>query len=454
MKKSKLEKGLTILVIIAICLISFVGIYVKKQGKMQNVLPQYRLGMNLGGARVTKYKVSDKTQEIVYDASGNVTSEGKNEDGSLKEGYTKEDKAINSEEVKNEENFKTAKRIIQNRLKNMGVSEYKVKLNHNSGEMIVEVPEDSSTDEVISNLTYLGKFEMKDSTTNEVLMNNQDVKQASCVYGNTATGTVVYLNIEFNKEGTKKFENITKTYISSTNEEGTTQTKNVSIELDGESMIKTYFNETISNGVLPLTIGSASTSSEEITSYIRQANQVAGLIDAGVMPVQYELVENNYMSPSIDTTIIKIIVGVIGIILVIGFINWIVRYKVNAVFSIISYLGFVAITLLAIRYANVVISLEAIVAVIFLLIASYMIFTYTLKQFAKKDANQFDIIKETYKRYASVFAPVLIMAVVFTFMNWLPISSIGMNLFWGITILVIYYYIVVRLLFDVQEVKK
>ncbi len=454
MKKSKLEKGLTILVIIAICLISFVGIYVKKQGKMQNVLPQYRLGMNLGGARVTKYKVSDKTQEIVYDASGNVTSEGKNEDGSLKEGYTKEDKAINSEEVKNEENFKTAKRIIQNRLKNMGVSEYKVKLNHNSGEMIVEVPEDSSTDEVISNLTYLGKFEMKDSTTNEVLMNNQDVKQASCVYGNTATGTVVYLNIEFNKEGTKKFENITKTYISSTNEEGTTQTKNVSIELDGESMIKTYFNETISNGVLPLTIGSASTSSEEITSYIRQANQVAGLIDAGVMPVQYELVENNYMSPSIDTTIIKIIVGVIGIILVIGFINWIVRYKVNAVFSIISYLGFVAITLLAIRYANVVISLEAIVAVIFLLIASYMIFTYTLKQFAKKDANQFDVIKETYKRYASVFAPVLIMAVVFTFMNWLPISSIGMNLFWGITILVIYYYIVVRLLFDVQEVKK
>lgn len=454
MKKSKLGKGLTILVIIAICLISFAGIYVKKQGNMQNVLPDYQLGMNLSGARITKYKVSDKTEEIVYDASGNVTTDGKNEDGSLKEGYTKEDRKINTEEVKTEENYKTAKRIMQNRLKNMGVSEYKVRLNHNSGEMIVEVPEDSNTDEVISNLTYLGKFEIKDSTTNEVLMNNQDVKQASCVYGSTSTGTVVYLNIEFNKEGTKKFEDITKTYISSTNEEGKTETKNVSIELDGESMIKTYFNETISNGVLPLTIGSASTSSEEIASYIRQANQVAGLIDAGAMPVQYELAENNYMSPSVDTTTIKIIMGVIGIILVIGFINWIVRYKVNGVFSTISYLGFIAITLLAIRYANVAISLEAIAAAILLLFASYVVFTYTLKQFAKKDANQFDIIKETYKRYASIFAPILIMAVVFTFINWLPISSIGMNLFWGITILVIYYYIVVRLLFDVQEVKK
>lgn len=454
MKKSKLVKGLTVLMIIAICLISFAGIFVKKQGKMQNILPEYQLGMNLNGARVAKFKVSDKTEEIVYDPSGNVTTDGKNEDGSLKEGYTKEDKAINSEESKNENNYKTAKKIMENRLKNMGVSEYQVRLNSNSGEIIVEVPEDSNTDEVISNLTYLGRFEIKDSDTNEVLMNNQDVKQASCVYGSTSTGTVVYLNIEFNKEGTKKFEDITKTYISSTNEEGKTATKNVSIELDGESMIKTYFNETISNGVLPLTIGSASTSSEEITSYIRQANQVAGLIDAGVMPVQYELAENNYMSPSVDTTTIKIIMGVIGIILVIGFINWIVRYKVNGVFSTISYLGFIAITLLAIRYANVVISLEAITAAILLLFASYVVFTYTLKQFAKKDANQFDIIKETYKRYASIFAPVLIMAVVFTFINWLPISSIGMNLFWEITILVIYYYIVVRLLFDVQEVKK
>lgn len=454
MKKSKLGKGLTILVIIAICLISFAGIYVKNQGTMQNVLPEYHLGMNLNGARVTKYRVSDKTKEIVYDASGNVTTEGKNEDGSLKEGYTKEEKAVNSEEVKTEDNFKIAKKIIQNRLKNMGVSEYKVRLNHNTGEMIVEVPEDSSTDEVISNLTYLGKFEIKDSTTNEVLMNNQDVKQASCVYGSTSTGTVVYLNIEFNKEGTKKFEDITKTYISSTNEEGKTQTKNISIELDGESIIKTYFNETISNGVLPLTIGSASTSSEEITSYIKQANQVAGLIDAGVMPVQYELEQNNYMSPAINMPTIKVIMGVIGILLIIAFANWMVRYKGNGVFSTISYLGFVAITLLAIRYANVVISLEAIVAAIFLLIASYMIFTYTLKQFTKKDANQFDIIKETYKRYASIFAPLFTMAIVFTFMNWLPISSIGMNLFWGITILVIYYYIVVRLLFDVQEVKK
>ncbi len=454
MKKSKLGKGLTVLAIIAICLISFVGIYVKKQGEMVNLLPQYRLGMNLGGARVAKFKISDKTEEIIYDASGKVTTEGKNEDGSLKEGYTKEDKPVNSQEVKTEDNYKMAKKIMQNRLKNMGISEYQVKLNHNNGEMVIEVPEDSNTDEIISNLIYLGKFEIKDSDTNEVLMNNKDVKQASCVYGSTSTGTVVYLNIEFNKDGTKKLENITKTYISSTNEEGKTQTKNISIELDGESMIKTYFNETISNGILPLTIGSASTSSEEITSYIRQANQVAGLIDAGVMPVQYELEQNNYMSPSIDTTIIKIIMGVIGIILVIGFVNWIVRYKVNGVFSTISYFGFVAITLLAIRYANVVISLEAIVAVIFLLIASYIIFTYTLKQFAKKDANQFDIIKETYKRYASILAPTLIMGVVFTFMNWLPISSIGMNLFWGITILVIYYYMVVRLLFDVQEVKK
>lgn len=453
MKESKLKKGLTILVIIAICLISFVGIFVKQQGQMQNILPEYKVGMNLSGARVAKFKVSDKTEEIIYDVSGKVTTEGKNEDGSLKEGYTKETKAINSEESKNINNYKIVKNIIQSRLKNMGISEYQVRLNDN-GEIVVYLPEDSNTDEAISNLTYLGKFEIKDSDTNEILMNNQDVKKASCVYGSTNTGTAVYLNIEFNKEGTKKLENITKTYISSKDESGNTVTKNISIELDGESMIKTYFGETISNGVLPLTIGKASTSSEEIASYINQANQVVGLIDAGVMPIQYELEQNNYISSPIDYTILVVIIGLIGILIVIGFIYWIVCYKVNGVFTVIAYLGAIAITLLAVRYANVIVSLEALTSVICLLVASYVIFTYTLKQFTKKDANKKDVIKETYKRYASIFSPLLIVAVVFTFINWLPISSIGMILFWGITILTIYYYVIVKLLFEVQEVKK
>lgn len=453
MKKSKLGKVLTIFVIIAICLISFLGIFVKKQGQMTNLLPEYRLGMNLTGARVAKFIVSDDTQEIIYDTEGKVTTDGTKEDGSLKEGYTKETKAINSEDVLKEYNYKKVKKIMENRLNNMGIQEYDIRLNNSNGEILVKLPEDANTNKAIGNLAYLGKFEIKDSQTKEVLMNNEDVKQASAVYGSASTGTAVYLSIEFNKEGKQKLEDITKTYISSTDEEGNTVIKKISIELDGESMLENYFEETISTGILQLSIGSSSTSSKEISSYIEQANEVAGLIDSGVMPIQYELEENNYFSASIDSRITKVILGILLVLIAISFIYWMVRFHLNGIFSVISTFGLMAIILLVVRYANVVISIEAIVAVISVLVSNYMLLQAALTKFEKGQDKKTEIIKQTYKRYASILCPIAIIAVVFTFINWLPIASIGMILFWGMTILVIYDYVIMKLLLDCKEIK-
>lgn len=451
MKKSKLGKVLTVLVIIAICLISFGGILVKKQGQMQNLLPDYNLGMNLSGARVAKFVVSDETQEIIYDAEGNVATDGKNEDGSLKEGYTKQEKKVNSEEILNEENYAQAKNIIEKRLKKMGVSEFNVRQNSKTGEMIIEIPEDTYTDEVIGNLTYAGKFEIKDSQTDEVLIDNKNIKASSAVYGSTETGTAVYLSIEFNKEGKQKLEEITKTYISSTDEEGNDTTKKISIELDDETMLETYFGETITTGILQLSIGSPSTSNEEVASYIKQANMVASLIDSGDMKIHYELEENNYISAPIDNLIAKSIFGIILVILVVGFIYWIVRYKLNGIFAVISYIGMIATSLLAIRYANVTISIEAIVSLVSILVANYFFMQYVLKELVKGEENKTEIIKQAYKRYASILCPLLIVAVVFTFTTWLPITSIGMTLFWGMFVATIYNYIVIKLLLDRKE---
>lgn len=454
MKKSKLIKGLTVLVIIAICLISFCGIYVKKQGRMTNVMPEYNLGMNLSGARVAKLKISDDTEEIIYDAEGNVTADGTNEDGTLKEGYTKESKPVNSEELLNENNYEMAKRIMQNRLDNMGISEYDLRLNYNNGEIIVSLPEDSDTDMTISNLSYLGKFEIKDSKTDEVLMDNSNIKNASAVYGSTNTGTRVYLSIEFNKEGKQKLEDITRKYISSKDEEGNDTTNKISIKLDDETLLDTYFDEPITTGSLELSIGSASTSNEEISEYVKQANQIAGLIKNDVMKIKYELSENNYVSASIDNIDIKVILCVIIAIQIIGFIYWGIRYKANGIFAIIGTCGLVAIILLVVRYANVTISLEAITAIIGILVSNFLMLQYALRKFEKSEGNKVEIIKETYKRYISILLPLCIIAIVFTFINWLPIASIGMILFWGIVILMLYNYIVMSFLFDLKEVRK
>lgn len=453
MKNIKLEKVLTILVILAICLISFVGIFVKKQGWIQNILPEFTLGMNLTGARVANFVVSDHTKEVIYDAQGNVTTEGTNEDGSLKEGYTKQTEPENKEEVLIEENFQTAKNIMEKRLKKLGINEYTIKLNSTTGEIMVELPENDHTDEALSNLTYMGKFEIKDSQTKEVLLSNKQVKHASAVYGSIATGTTVFLRIEFDKEGRQKLEEMTKTYISTTDEEGNTVTKNISIELDGESMLNTYFGETITTGILQLSIGSATTSNEELATYIEQASRVAGLIDSGVMDIHYELEGNNFISTPVNSIQTKIIIIVIMVVLASGFIYWGIRYRKNGVYASILYLGWIAITLLVIRYANVPLSWETVASIVSMLVANYAVLQYALVKFASGKYNKTEIIKDTYKRYASILFPLLIIGIVATFMTWLPIASIGMVLFWGMTILALYDYIMMKLLLDVQEVE-
>lgn len=451
METRKLGKILMVLCVIAICLISFVGILVSEQGQMKNVLPEYRLGMNLTGGRVSKFKISEKTEDTIYDAEGKVTNEGTNEDGSLKEGYRKETKPVNAEDCLNIDNYQKAKKVMENRLKSMGISEYLVKLNEQTGEMLIEIPEDMKTDQTLSSLTYVGKFEIKDNDTKEVLLDNKDVKRASVVYGSTSSGTAVYLSVEFGKEGKQKLEDITKTYISKTDEEGNTVTKNVSIELDGDSLITTYFGETISTGILQLSIGTASTSNEQITTYIEQASRVAGLVDSGDMPIVYELEENNFISNKDNMVIVKAIMMVLFVTVMIGLIYWIVKYKMNGLFAAISYIGLLAIVLLVLRYANVVIAFEALVAVISIFVANYAVLQYILGKLQKTQETKEEIIKETYKHFASIFAPLFILGIVFTFVSWLPIASIGMILFWGLTALAIYDYMSMKFLFDEVE---
>ena len=88
----------------------------------------------------------------------------------------------------------------------------------------MEIEENTDTDTVISNISTNGKFEVQDSETKEVLLNNSNVKRANVMYSSENSGTSVYLNIEFNKEGKSKLENISDEYktINTTNTENAT----------------------------------------------------------------------------------------------------------------------------------------------------------------------------------------------------------------------------------------
>ena len=124
-------------------------------------------------------------------------------------------------------------------------------------------------------LTQKGIFELQDSDTKEVLLNNSSVKKVAVVYGQTETGVAVYLQIKFDKEGTKKLEEISKKYIQTTeqqtNENGETEDKEVkkevSIVFDGQEYRTTYFGDTITDGTLNVAIGSGKNNSS-IQNYV------------------------------------------------------------------------------------------------------------------------------------------------------------------------------------------
>ena len=454
MKKNTLGKVLMVVIIIAICLVSFVGIYVKKQGRMTNVLPEYSLAMNVSGSRVIKLKLDESTKTTVYDSEGKETTEGKNEDGTLKEGYRQEEKKVNLEEARNKENYQRVKAIYEARLKHLGMGEYEVRANEETGEIQIEIPENLSTDEVVANLIYQGKFEIIDSDTKEVLMNNEHIKKANTVYSDSSSGRTVYLSIEFNKEGKAKFEEITKQYIKTKDEDGNEVTKKIHIDIDGEKIIETYFEEPITTGLLQLSIGKATTSSTDLNSYFKQAANIASLLDSGVMPLKYEVSANNYRLAPESGLDLKIVGIALAVILAGIVIYFIIRYRMNGLLAAISYVGLAAVILLVVRYANVIVSFESIVPMITIMIADLFMLQYVLKQYQDADNVLQEIMKNTMLRYISILFPLAIIAVVFTFIEWIPIASIGMILFWGLVSLFIYNYFVIRFLLSTSSKKK
>ena len=219
MKKVKI---LTITLAIAlISMVAFAGVYVTKQNRMEDKVKSYTYAMDLKGARTITLKVDTSKKTTIKDSEGKEVENSSNltDEEISEKGYTKEETDYNPSDVLNVENYKKSKEIIEKRLKELKIDNYVTRLNEQTGEIIVEIPENSDTDNIVTNLGTTGKFEILDSETNEVLMDNNDIKLANVVYGSnssstTSSGTSIYLNIEFNKEGTKKLEYISGKYVS------------------------------------------------------------------------------------------------------------------------------------------------------------------------------------------------------------------------------------------------
>lgn len=457
-------KTLTIvLAIVLITMIGFCGIYTKVQNRMENQVKDYTYAMDLKGSRNVRLTINKENKTIIKDAEGNIVKDAETEnltDEQIAEkGYSKEETPYNKEEVKTIENYKATKKIIEERLKKLEVDNYIIKVDESTGDILLELTEDDKTDSVISNLTSAGKFEIVDTQTQELLLSNKDIKTAKVMYGTgdgtSTTGTSVYLEIEFNKEGSKKLEEISNKYITTEEEknkenaEETTEEKKdektITMNIDDSEIMSTSFDEPIRTGKLQLSVGTAATDNDTLQDYINRATSMATVLDKGNMPIKYDLKENQYKLSDITQKDKQMIIYVALAVIVLALIVIMIKYKGTGILGAISYIGFTALYLLILRYTNVVISIEGIFGIGMILVLNY-IFLYQL--LAKENK------KEVYKKYFITILPIIIMVIAFCFIKWIPIASFGMVMFWGILLIAIYNAIVTNNLLKIKEGKE
>lgn len=446
MKKAKqnnktlklLGKISVVVIILLLSLISFAGIYVKDKNAMKNVIPEYKLGTDLYGARNILVKVDDSTTTKKYDSNGNLVENSSDKDEN-NENITEVEEKVNPDELRTAENYETVKNIIEARLKYMNVEDYLLRFDESTGNISLEVPENSSTDYIAQYAITKGEFKIVDNDTSEVLLSNADLKEAKVQYSTSTSGTTVYLTIEFNKDAVEKLKNISNTYISSTDAEGKTTTKKIKMTLDDSTIISTYFQEEISTGIIQLSMGT-STNTSEIQSNIQSASNMAVLLNTDPMPLTYTMETNRFVYSDITAETLKIVIVGLCIVALIMAICMVIKFKKNGLMGVIADIGFTAVLLLAIRYGNVEISLAGIFAIAIAVIVEYIVTGLILNEYSKKCEKEILIknIKHLMGRIAICLVPFVVMAVTFALISWEEIASIGMILFWAIIIMIIY----------------
>lgn len=457
MKAYKIITIISVILLIAIISVaSFSGIYKLKDYKVREVVPEYILGMEFTNSRTVELKVDTSVKETkIYDKEGNeITEQQEGVEYTEENGYTVIENKVNPDDKLNKENYERAKEIIISRLVKLGTEQYTIRQDLNNGNIQIQMTENDNTDNIISNLTKEGTFELADSETKEVLIDSSRMKSAEVVYGQADTGTTVYLQIKLDKEGKRKLEEISKIYtqsvVQTTNEEGkteeSTETKKVDLILNGETYNSTYFGDALSNGILNIPMGTSSDSSS-LQEYVNTAKQMSIVLSNGTLPITYT--EEDYvLNNNLDLINNKTVLVIAITIFVIASIFLIVKFKLKGILAVILEIGYIAFLLLALRYTNTKITLEGIIGIGISIILTYI---YIYKAFKENSSN---FIKGVTRKFGLSLIPVYLVAIIFTFNSIANIFSLGMTLVWGIITMYLYNLTLTQLVIKITDNKQ
>ena len=463
MKKGNiLLKVIAVLAIILLSLISFLGIYRRNLNTWENVIPKFQFSKELGETRYYEFIVdTTSTKEIPNPNASSDETEGENnnvaqeeasvetipagenetdEQSSEETDTTEEEKTIkvpvNDQTVFTAENYKKSKKIIENRLKDFGITDTTVSLDEKDGKIVITAPYADSSKYLIDLMTTPGKIEIVDTDTNEVLIPESMINKATVYYQQSDTtptenDEVRYnlgVRLSFNSEGQKKLREISKNYIETTDEEGNTSQKTISVKLDDKNKFTTWFPAEGEFTELPMKLyDSISANDEENWNKIySNCVVIQNSINSDTMPIVYKLSSGTYIESEISHNFITLlcIVGIIIIALI--SIIAIIKHKKLGIYMTLIEIANIEIHLLLIRLAGVKLAISGLLTIAFLAISNYILLNYIVKY--EKAIEKI----EAFGKFIISLIPFIITMIVFTLGKEINVQSIGMVGIWGI----------------------
>ena len=443
-KNTKLKKMIIWLLVALLIIVGFFGVYTKKLNRLTNVIPDYNLGMDIKGNREFNLVIDNSEEEktVYVDNEGNIAGEVIDEEKQV-DGYTIEPKKIkvNNEENLTAENYEKTKEIIEERIKKIEINEYNIKLNNQTGNIVIEFPQNDNTDNYYTMSTSEGKFEIVDRQNGIVLINNNEIISAVPVTNqNTSGGYDIYLQVEFTDDGAEKLKEISNKYIEYIKEgEEETTIDEISVKLDGTELYHSYFGDEWTSNLFQIPLVSNITEQSQMQEAYNYVDNIATIIDTGKLPIKYSLESDEFIKATITDKNIEIAKFIIIGILILITLVFTIKYKLNGLKLGIINLGFLALYSILIRYLKIEINKLGFVSIIVIIIINSALYYNILKNnVSNKDFNK------KIKEFTITIIPFIIIAIIFTLTKDINTLSIGMLTFWGIAISEIYNLIVLK----------
>ena len=481
MKGLELIKRLVVIVLaVLIFAVAFLGVYAKEKGVWIAKLKGYNYGMDFSGYRELKFVLDDSEateKEYYVDDNGNIMGEVASDESSLTsseinlvdedgnpietddanaDDESAEDKeddptsaykiekrmvSPNPVEARTPANYENTKKIVQKRLEKINGYEYNIRVDNETGDIVLEVPDDEENILLQKSImTTKGNLKIVDSQNGLILLDSDKIQSATAIQGpdsESGNGYQMYVTIQYKKEAIETLREISTKYvkeetsededdISSSEEE---KIKTVKIMLDDTNLRETYFGDELKDGAISIPVGEAYTDYSKFEEVRNQVVAMANAINGESLPLEYELSSDTFIKSAITENTRRNIKIAFAIVVIAISAALIVRYKMRGLIAAALGITYAGALSLLIRYTNVYVTFNSACTYALAIVMNYYLLLKIL-EYSKNDEIK-DHFARAIKEYYLMTIPVWIVGLIFTFAYGIAISSIGMVTFWG-----------------------